>query len=32
MPFLIAGIFFYIFNAIVAFVMERLEKKLNYYH
>jgi len=32
MPFLIAGVFFYIFNAVVAFVMERLEKKLNYYH
>ena len=27
----IAGIFYYILNAIVAFIMELLEKKLNYY-
>ncbi len=27
-----AGIFYYVFNFIVAFVMERIEKKLNYYH
>lgn len=32
MPFLIAGIFYYIFNFVVAFVMERLEKRLAYYH
>ncbi len=30
-PFLVAGIFYYIFNLLVAFVMERIEKKLNYY-
>lgn len=29
--FLAAGIFYYIFNFIVAMVMERIEKKLNYY-
>ena len=28
---LIAGAFYYIFNAIVAFVMARIEKKLDYY-
>lgn len=31
MPFLIAGVFYYIFNMLVAFVMGRFEKKLNYY-
>ena len=31
LPFLFAGIFYYLFNLIVAFLMERLEKKLNYY-
>lgn len=31
MPLLVAGVFFYIFNFVVAFVMSRLEKKLNYY-
>lgn len=31
MPFLIAAIFYYIFNILVAFVMERFEKKLSYY-
>lgn len=31
MPFVIAGIFYYIFNLVVAIVMEKLEKKLNYY-
>lgn len=30
-PFLVAGIFYYVFNLLVAFVMERVEKKLNYY-
>lgn len=29
--FVAAGIFYYLFNLIVAFVMERIEKKLNYY-
>ena len=31
MPLFVAGVFYYIFNFIVAFVMERIEKKLNYY-
>lgn len=31
-PFIAAGLFYYIFNLIVALVMERLEKKLEYYH
>ncbi len=31
MPFVIAAVFYYIFNAIVAFVMSRLEKKMSYY-
>lgn len=31
MPLMIAGLFYYVFNFIVAFVMERIEKKLNYY-
>lgn len=31
MPFVIAGVFYYIFNFLVAFVMERCEKKLSYY-
>lgn len=31
MPLFIAGIFYYIFNFIVAFGMEKLENKLNYY-
>ncbi len=31
MPYLGAGIFYYVFNFVVAFVMEKLEKKLNYY-
>lgn len=30
-PFLIAGVFYYIFNSLVAFVMSRIEKSLNYY-
>lgn len=30
-PFIIAGVFYFIFNAIVAFIMERFEKKMNYY-
>lgn len=30
-PFLAAGIFYYIFNYIVAFVMEYIEKRLDYY-
>jgi len=31
MPFLIAAVFYYLFNFLVAFVMERCEKKLAYY-
>lgn len=31
LPFFIAGIYYYIFNFIIAFLMERLEKKLDYY-
>ncbi|MDD3140898.1 MAG: amino acid ABC transporter permease [Lachnospiraceae bacterium] len=31
MPFVIAGVFYYVFNLIVAIGMEQLEKKLNYY-
>lgn len=31
MPLLVAGVFFYIFNLLVAFVMGAIEKKLNYY-
>ncbi len=31
MPFIAAGIFYYVFNLLVAVVMERIEKKLDYY-
>ena len=31
MPFLIAGVFYYIMNYVVAFVMDRCEKALSYY-
>lgn len=31
MPYLAAGIFYYIFNFLVAFIMERIEKKYSYY-
>ena len=31
MPFLIAGVFYYVMNYVVAFVMERIEKSQNYY-
>ena len=31
MPLMVAGVFYYIFNFVVAFVMERIEKKLDYY-
>lgn len=30
-PFVVAGVFYYIFNLIVAFVMDRAEKKMSYY-
>ena len=32
LPFLVAGIFYYIFNYLVAFIMERIERSLDYYH
>jgi len=31
MPLFVAGIFYFVFNAVVAFVMESIEKKLGYY-
>lgn len=31
MPFLIAGVFYFVANYVVAFVMERIEKSMNYY-
>ena len=31
-PLFIAGVFYYIFNFVVAFVMEKIEKRMNYYH
>jgi len=31
LPYVFAGIFYYVFNFVVAFLMECLEKKLNYY-
>ena len=31
MPFVIAGVFYFVFNAIVGWVMGRIEKRLNYY-
>ena len=31
MPLIAAGIFYYVFNFIVAYLMEQLEKSLNYY-
>lgn len=30
-PFAVAGVFYYVLNYVVAFVMERVEKKLDYY-
>lgn len=32
LPFIVAGVFYFVFNAIVDFVMGRIEKKLNYYN
>ena len=32
MPLFVAGVFYFIFNGVVAFAMERIEKKLSYYH
>lgn len=31
MPFVVAGVFYFIFNAIVDFIMGRVEKSMNYY-
>lgn len=31
MPLFVAGLFYYIFNALVAYIMEFIEKKLDYY-
>lgn len=31
-PFIVAGVFYYVFNYITAWVMAAIEKKLNYYH
>ncbi|MCR5041909.1 MAG: amino acid ABC transporter permease [Clostridia bacterium] len=31
MPFIVAGVFYYVFNFIVSFVMRRVEKAMNYY-
>ena len=31
MPLMVAGVFYFIFNYAVAFIMERIEKKLSYY-
>ena len=30
-PFIVAGVFYYVFNAVVAFVMGKVEKKMDYY-
>ena len=31
MPFLVAGVFYFVFNAIVDFVMGKIEKRMDYY-
>ncbi|MCF0142898.1 MAG: hypothetical protein HUJ75_05920 [Parasporobacterium sp.] len=31
MPFLVAGVFYYVFNYLVSFGMERIEKGMSYY-
>lgn len=30
-PFIAAAVFYYVFNLLIAFIMEKIEKKLNYY-
>ena len=30
-PFIVAGVFYYVFNALVGFVMGRVEKRMSYY-
>lgn len=32
MPLMVAGVFYYVFNLLVAAVMERIEKSMDYYH
>lgn len=32
MPFAIAAVFYYVFNFVVSFIMERIEKRMSYYH
>ena len=32
MPLFIAGVFYFIFNSVVAWIMERIEKRMNYYN
>lgn len=32
MPLFVAGLFYFVFNAIVAWAMEKIEKRLTYYH
>lgn len=32
LPFVVAGVFYFVFNAIVDFVMNKVENKMNYYH
>ena len=32
MPFVVAGVFYYVFNFVVAYLMERFEKRLAYYN
>ena len=31
LPFIVAGVFYYVFNAVVDYVMGRIEKRLDYY-
>lgn len=31
MPLFVAGVFYFLFNSVVAWVMERIEKRMNYY-
>lgn len=31
MPLMVAGLFYFVFNAVVAFIMDRFEKRLSYY-
>jgi His/Glu/Gln/Arg/opine family amino acid ABC transporter permease subunit len=32
MPLFVAGVFYFLFNSVVAWVMERIEKRMNYYN